>query len=85
MAFNVNIEKGAGLFFLKAKIPVSLYFSWRRALLKPGREGLSAVGIREGPGGHEGQVRKGWRKGNEWGPWPLVLKNTIVTDMVTRV
>lgn len=47
---------------------------------------MSAVGIREGPGGYGGgKVRKGWKKGNEWGPWPLALKNTIVTDMVTRV
>lgn len=44
MSFDVKIEEGGGVISLKVKIPFSLHISWRRVLVKPGREGLSAVG-----------------------------------------
>ena len=62
MSFDVKMEKGGGAIFLKAKIPFPMYFSLCWAPLKPGREKLLVVGIREGQEGMREQVRKGWRK-----------------------
>lgn len=47
MSSVVEIGEGGGVIILKVNIPFSLYFSWYRALVKPGRDGLSVVGITE--------------------------------------
>lgn len=70
MSFDVKTEEGGGVISLKVKIPLSLYISWCRALVKPGREGLSVVGIAEQGKGWGSRGGRGQGKGKNEVPGP---------------
>lgn len=82
MSFDVKIEEGGGVISLKVKIPFSLYISWRRVLVKPGREGLSVAGLAD-QGRWWGAEEERDRGGQEWGPW-FWFQKIEVTDTVHR-